>query len=224
MRRKRNILWYFILLVLIILVSMEFYLPRLVEREIREIFQRETESIENLEIQVSSFPSLEILLKRVDRIIIEARGLSFNGLYLEDFAVEYQDIRLHDDYFTGNNTALNILITEDALNNYIKTNYPELGDFKIELNPDQVFLSGIINFFEARLQIQLAGSFTVTENNEVFFIPENFRVEKINIPGEIIRDFLQDKAFSFDLNELNLPINITQIELSSGEIRVLGNN
>jgi uncharacterized protein YpmS len=224
MRRKRNILWYFILLVLIILVSMEFYLPRLVEREIREIFQRETESIENLEIQVSSFPSLEILLKRVDRIIIEARGLSFNGLYLEDFAVEYQDIRLHDDYFTGNNTALNILITEDALNNYIKTNYPELGDFKIELNPDQVFLSGIINFFEARLQIQLAGSFTVTENNEVFFIPENFRVEKINIPGEIIRDFLQDKAFSFDLNALNLPINITQIELSSGEIRVLGNN
>jgi len=224
MRRKRNNLWFFILLVLIILVSMEFYLPRLVEREIREIFQRETESIENLEIQVSSFPSLEILLKRVDRIIIEARGLSFNGLYLEDFAVEYQDIRLHDDYFTGNNTALNILITEDALNNYIKTNYPELGDFKIELNPDQVFLSGIINFFEARLQIQLAGSFTVTENNEVFFIPENFRVEKINIPGEIIRDFLQDKAFSFDLNELNLPINITQIELSSGEIRVLGNN
>lgn len=224
MRRKRNNLWFFILLVLIILVSMEFYLPRLVEREIREIFQRETESIENLEIQVSSFPSLEILFKRVDRIIINARGLSFNGLYLEDFAVEYQDIRLHDDYFTGNNTALNILITEDALNNYIKTNYPELGDFKIELNPDQVFLSGIINFFEARLQIQLAGSFTVTENNEVFFIPENFRVEKINIPGEIIRDFLQDKAFSFDLNELNLPINITQIELSSGEIRVLGNN
>lgn len=222
MRRRRGYLWYLILLVLIIILGLELYLPRMAERRIGEIFRAGTDRIERLDIQVSSFPALEILLGRLDRVAVESRGLEFKGLYLDAFAVKYRNIKLKEGFFEGENIALDILITEEALNNYLRVNYPELDSFKIELIPDQVYLSGVLKFFEARLKLQLAGELVITEGNKISFIPQNFLFEDISISAGLIRDFMKDKGFSFDLDELDVPLNIDEIKIGRGELRIIG--
>ncbi|MCG8513913.1 MAG: DUF2993 domain-containing protein [Halanaerobiales bacterium] len=222
MRRKRGFFWNIVLVVLVMFLAAELFLPRLASRQLAEILRRETEQIESLKIAVSSFPAPEILLGRLDFVEIKAAGVIVEGLYLDSLSVEYRDIILRGHSFTGDNTFLEILVKEERLNQYIQTKYPELKDFKLVLLPGQVLLGGVINFLEATINLQLTGRLFITEQAEVEFIPENLQVEDVQIPVNLIRKYVNQPGFSFDLKELAIPLRIDRIEVSTGELRIIG--
>ena len=222
MRRKKGFFWNIVLVLLVIFLAAELLLPRLASRQLEEILRRETEQIESLKIAVSSFPAPEILLGRLDFVDIKAAGVIVEGLYLDSLSVEYRDIILRDHSFTGDNTFLEILVKEEGLNQYIQTKYPELKDFKLVLLPGQVLLGGVINFLEATINLQLTGRLFITEQAEVEFIPENLQVEDVQIPVNLIRKYVNQPGFSFDLKELAIPLRIDRIEVSTGALRIIG--
>ncbi len=222
MRRRRSFLINFILLVLLLVLGGELLLPGLAEKRFRSAFLKETDSIENLEVKISSFPSLKILSNRFDYVKIDARGIRVEEIYLDHLSGEFENVELKEGIITGKNTDLEILISEDAINNYIQSSYPSLEGFQLELDPGRVYLKGYIKIFEARIAVQLAGSMVINGVNKLFFIPEELQVEEINISTSIFQELIEEKGFSFDLNSLGLPIEIEDIKVTGDEIRLAG--
>lgn len=220
--RKKALFWNIILVLLLFILGAELLLPRLARQKFREILVRESDSIEELAISASAFPAFKILLGRLDYVEIKAAEVVVDGLSLKSLLLKYQDVRLRDQSFSGDNTILQILLEEEGLNRYIKARYPELKDFTIGLLPGQVVLGGAVTFLEATIRLQLAGRLFITEQAEIEFVPENLQVEDVKIPLNLIQKYVNKLGFSFDLKELEIPLTIDQIEVSAGELRIIG--
>ena len=220
--RKICYLWVFIFIILLGILISQLFLPGFAADKLRSVFEQETDSIDKLDINIASFPALKILTGRIDHVFIESEGLMLDNLYLDSFNIRYRDILLQKNGFTGNNTYLEAVISEVAINNYIKSKYPELEDFHLKITGEQVLLEGSINFFEADINLKLSGNFVINDNQDIYFIPDNFQIENLRIPVDLLKNYIERLNFSLSLKELNIPLNISEINLISGYIIISG--
>ena len=222
MRRKSRILWLIIIIVLSLILLAQIILPGLAENSLRDIFYDRTAKIEELIINVAAFPAFKILRGRLDYIDVNTKGIVIDDLYIDMMSVKYRDVVYGKTGFDGDNTALKAVITQEAINNYIVEQYPDLKNFSININPEQVLFQGYINFFEARINLTLTGNFIINDNDRIYFIPDDLKVEDIKIPVNLLKQYIEKLNFYFDLKELNIPLSIEEIRLSSGQIDIVG--
>lgn len=220
--RRYRFLYLIIALMIVFLLSLEFFLPALLANMLEDYLRKEADSIVYLKIELASFPAVKLLRGKIDQAEIELEGLLLDELSLDKLDLHYKGVILKEDGFTGHNTWLEAIISEEALNNYIKAKFPELEAFQLELRPDQVYLAGKINFFEMVLELQLSGNFIVNDQREVYFIPANVRIENIDIPVNLLKAYIEGLDFSFNLEDLNIPLAIDEIKLNSGYLILLG--
>ncbi|MFW6022268.1 MAG: DUF2993 domain-containing protein [Halanaerobiaceae bacterium] len=221
---KRRPLWSLLFFFLALIFITEIFLPGFAENRLRIIFYEETDSIDELQVNIRTFPALKIFSGRMDRVIIESTGVFVDGLYIDSFNVSYQDLVLEKGSFTGINTSLNVVINEDALNEYINKKYPELGDFQLRIMPDQVLLQGSIMLFDTAINIRLSGNFVVTDRQMIYFVPEDFQLENIKIPKQLLKSYVENIELVFHLKELNIPLDIDEIKSGSAELTIIGGN
>ena len=221
MRRNRT-LWILLIVFFLIFLGTEIYLPGIATRRLVDIFEQETEDIQQLDVNIASFPALKIFLGRVDHVSIRSQGLLFDDLYVERFNLNYRNIVLSKDSFEGVNTYFEALVTQDALNDYLKEKYPELGTFLLEINPEQILLQGEIKVLQASFNLQLSGNLLVNDKNQIYFVPDNFQVEDINIPVNFLKSYIEGLAFVIDLQTLDIPLNVDEIQIGPEYILITG--
>jgi len=220
--RKVRLLGVSIILLVIIIIISQLFLPPFAADKLRDVFEQETDSIDKLEINIASFPALKILIGRVDHVFIESDGLQLDHLYLDSFDVSYRDIVLQKGSFYGINTYLEAVISEKAIDEYISATYPELNDFQLKITPEQVLLEGSINFFEAIFNLKLSGNFVINDQEDIYFVPDDLQVENIKIPVNLLKSYVEKVDFSFNLDELGIPLDISELKLMSGYIIISG--
>ncbi len=211
-----------ILIICLLFIMIEIYLPVMAENRIRGIIENQIDEVSSLKVEVASFPALEVLIGKIDYVGVDAEGVIVEGLFINKLFARYREVAYSKNSFQGINTDLDIVITEKALNDYTHDRYPELQNFKITLQPDLVVLKGFLNIFEARIGIELGGRMTIDEDKVVAFIPESLQVEDINIPSSLLQKYLNNLGFIFDLKNLNIPLQVEDIIISQGEIRIYG--
>ncbi|MFW5981975.1 MAG: DUF2993 domain-containing protein [Halanaerobiaceae bacterium] len=221
MRRKRS-LWIILFVFLLLFLAIELFLPGIANRRLVNILHDETDGIEDLEINLSSFPAFKILFGRIDHVSIRSHGLLHDHLYLERFNLNYDDIVLYRDDFVGNNSYLEAIITEDALNEYLNKKYPEMGSFLLEINPEQILLEGELKIFDVQFAFQISGNLLVNNRNQIYFVPDDLRVEEVNIPLNLIKAYIEEYTFMIDLQTLDIPIDIDEIKIGSSYILITG--
>lgn len=218
----RNKKYLIIIFLLVLYLGMELFLPLMVENRIKKGIRNHTESVKELEVEVDSFPAWELLFSRADRVKLTAEMINIGGLPLRSISALYRDVLINKGQINGNNTDLNILIYESELNKYIVNKHSELKNFQIQLIPEQVYLSGDLKIFESKIKIRLSGKFAITKPDKISFVPENIKIEKLQIPGSVIKNFTNQLGFSFDLANLNLPLKVEKIKVSEKELHLLG--
>lgn len=211
-----------LLLILILYLSLELFLPQVVENRIEKEILENTKDVKGLEVEVNSFPAWELLFSRADRVKLTARMVNIDGLYLSSISALYKDVIIAKGEIKGDNTDLKILISEKDLNQYVTEKYSGFENFQIKLVPEKVYLSGDLKFFKSRIKVQLNGEFSVHEAERISFVPENLSIEKLQIPRSIIREFTEQLGFYFDLTTLDLPLKIDKIKISDKELYLLG--
>ena len=216
MARRKSFIYLIIALVIVFLLALEFFLPALMANILKDYLRKEADAIAYINVKLDSFPAIKMLRGKIDQADIEIKGLSINNLYLDKLDLQYRDVFMKEGGFTGRNTGLEAIITEEALNNYIQAKFPELEAFQLQIRPEQVALEGRISIFEMLLEVQLSGNFAVSDQREVYFIPDNFRVENINIPVNLLKAYIEGLDFSFNLEDLNIPLALDEIKLYSG--------
>lgn len=201
----------------------QFYMPQVAEDQIGKGLIAHTDQVEGLKIEVSSFPAWEIFFeKRIDLLKIKAKWLEVDGLKLESFYGKYQDVSYKDRVISGQNTDLNFYITEQSLNRYLKKHYPSLSSFKVDFSSDDVNLTGSVRLLGSEIPLNLTGSFSLTDINNIVYIPGEFKVDKIEIPLSLIREITGDMSFTIDLNQLEIPIKVEKLELKEDRIEIKG--
>ncbi|MFW6029632.1 MAG: DUF2993 domain-containing protein [Halanaerobiales bacterium] len=221
MRRKRS-LWILIFIFLFVFLAIELFLPGIANRRLLEIFQQEIDGIEELEINLRSFPALKILFGRVDHVSIRSQGLLHDHLYLKKLNLNYDNITLYRDDFVGANSYLEAIITEDALNKYLSKKYPEMGNFSLQINPEQILLQGVLNLFDVKFNFQINGNLILNDESQIYFVPDDLRVEEVNVPVKLIKAYIEEFAFVIDLKTLDIPIDIDEIKTGSSYILITG--
>ena len=201
---------------------MELFLPSLVENRVEKYLSGQLEEKENLQIEVISFPALKILFSRADRIYLEADVLNLEGLVLKDVSLHYSDVVLNDG-FTGVNDRVNIMLTEEAVNNYVSKNYNQPKNLSIKFNPGQMFVEGDFDVFGYVINFKTEGNLILEkEANRVVFVPGELQVKDYRFSEDIIRSILSGLNLSLDLNELGLPLKFDQILIRDEEVLLLG--
>ena len=218
--KQGKLLFYSVLFILILLIGGQLFLPHYVSRQVKETISQEVDDVQNLRVDVRAFPAWKFFYSRADRVNIRAEKMVINGLTLENMESHYRNIYLGEDYIAGDNTDLNLLIREEALNDYIKQHYSELENVRIFLTDEQVFVRGSISIMETEINLQLSGDFTIEDPETIVFRPENIQVEEVMIPRQLLENFIspEEMGFSFNLAQLNFPLAIEEISISSGEV------
>lgn len=224
MSRKKRSLWLIIILIVILFLITEIFLPGLAEDRLKKILDKRADKIENLDIKVASFPALKILLGRIDHVSVNIEGLVVDELYINHMNINYHDLIFSKTGFSGINTRLEAMVTEKSLNDYIDSKYPDLENFNVTINPEQVLMEGAIKLFEARINLKLAGNFVINDKEEIYFVPADFQLENIKIPIDLLKRYLEGLNFSFDLKELEIPLSIDELRLGSGRMIITGND
>ncbi len=220
--RKGRLWGLIIIIVLIIIIISQLFLPPFAADKLRDVLEQETDSIDKLEINIASFPALKILTGRVDHVFIKSQGLQSNNLYIDSFDVSYRDIILQKGSFYGINTYLEAVISENAIDKYVSATYPELNDFQLNITPEQVLLEGSISVFDTSFNLKLSGNFIINDREDIYFVPDDFQVENIKIPISLLKSYIEKIDFSFNLEELGIPLDISEIQLMSGYIIIKG--
>ncbi|MFP4661973.1 MAG: DUF2993 domain-containing protein [Halanaerobiales bacterium] len=219
----RGKVWVIIIFItFFLLIISQLFLPQIAVNRLRNVLEEETDSIDYLDISITSFPAMEILTGKIDYVFIESDGLMFDNLYLDTFNVSYRDIVFKKGSFTGVNTDLEVVISEQSINDYVNSRYSDLKDFDIQITSDQVFLQGLITIFEADFQLKLTGNFVINEQQDIYFVPSDFQIENIRIPVELLKSYIEKLDFSINLKELGIPLDISHINLMTGFIVING--
>ena len=218
-----------ILLVLVFLVSMQLFLPAYIAQQLEKDLKEEVDSYQSLKVEINSFPALKLLLRSADKLKLKGQAIVVDGLKLDYLTANFKDLKLKkiDDQWQtvrGENTKLMIVITEEDLNNYLKSK-EDFNIFKkinLNLTPKQVILTGVISLFSAEVNLQLTGNFKVVNNQELVFSSEKLAVENFLVATSSIQQLKDKLQFKLDLEELSLPLKVTKVNLKNDQLEIVG--
>ena len=220
-----------LILVLIILVSLQFFLPRYTARQLEESLQEEVDDYQSLQVDLNTWPAVELFLNRADQVEIKGDNIVVDRLKLATLRAEFRDLKLAEragdwEVVRAENRSLYLLLREKDLNDYLKTK-DELDIFKrvkLDLTPTQVILKGVISFFDAEVTLQLTGDFSVVEGEKIIFRSDKLAVENFLVSTSSIKQLKDKLQFELDLAELELPLDVRKVNLESDKLEILGPN
>ncbi|GAB6100079.1 hypothetical protein JCM16358_19580 [Halanaerocella petrolearia] len=227
----KSIKFWFVIIIIVIMIGLQLLLPGFFAQEVKKSLKNEVESWQQLEVDVDAFPAVKVLIGRIDELDLVGRGIKLNGTRVDSLEATFKDLKLKEtkegwQVTEGKNTYLDLEITEEDLNNYLLTK-PALKifkNFKVDLTSSQVIMTGLINFFNAEVNLQLAGNFVVANKDKIVFKSDKLAVENIVVPGEVIKELKNKLQFKIDLAKLTVPIRVRKVNLEQDKLQLLGEN
>ena len=200
-------------------------------RDRTSTLKEEVDKSDRLEVDIDSFPAIELLLGRVDNLKFSADNLIIDSLPISNFEGEFKDLRVKkvDGQWLvtgGENTYLNLKFSEEELNQYLasREELDIFDKFKMELLKNKVMMVGDIQFFNATVNIQLAGNFVVKDKDTIVFSSDELAVQNIIIPKSLIEQLKDKLQFEIDFADLPFPVKIEQVKLEEDSLEILGEN
>ncbi|AGB42103.1 Protein of unknown function (DUF2993) [Halobacteroides halobius DSM 5150] len=227
----KSIKLWLIVIVLIVTVGLQLVLPNLFAERIATSLKQELNSWQQLEVEIDAVPALKLLLGQADELELEGKELVLNRIKISSIEAKYKDLKVKEtnqgwQMVKGKNTYLDLELTEQNLNDYLLTR-SELRvfeDFKVDITSNQVLITGVIVFFDAQVNLQLAGNFKVINSQQIVFRSDKLAVENIVIPSGVIKELKNQLQFKIDLTKLPIPVIVKQVKLKQDGLEILGIN
>jgi len=227
----RNFKVLVIIFLLLILAFMQFYLPQSISQRLTDTLKEEVDKSDRLEVDIDSFPAVELLLGKVDKLEFSADNLVIDSLPINKFEGNFKDLKVKKidgqwQVIEGENTYLKLKVSEEELNQYLasREELDIFDKFKMDLLKNKVMMTGDIQFFNANVKIQLAGNFIVADNDTIVFNSDELAVQNIIIPKSLIEQIKDKLQFEIDFADLPFPVKIQQVKLEEDSLEILGEN
>ena len=220
-------------LAIVLLILLEFVLPRTVENILQEQIIKST-AAQEVDLDLSSSPNAKIALGEIDKVHAAANSgrlgdIDFTNLSLdgEKIKIDMQEILFPSDDLKGNERTEKIfksvgklelhgVIGEEDLKSFVAKKVDKLENAEIKIKSDEVTAKGQIKILGRTADVDLAGIFIV-DGGDVYF-----RATHLNVKNALLRHVNLD-SFLGELkivDSSNLPLNLKfdTVELRDGEI------
>ena len=220
-------------LAIVLLILLEFVLPRTVENILQEQIIKST-AAQEVDLDLSSSPNAKIALGEIDKVHAAANSgrlgdIDFTNLSLdgEKIKIDMQEILFPSDDLKGNERTEKIfksveklelhgVIGEEDLKSFVAKKVDKLENAEIKIKSDEVTAKGQIKILGRTADVDLAGIFIV-DGGDVYF-----RATHLNVKNALLRHVNLD-SFLGELkivDSQNLPLNLKfdTVELRDGEI------
>lgn len=215
------------LLVFTLLVVVEVFLPGYYEAQVEKGLRQQVKGAEYLDIELSSRPAIALLLGRIHRGSLHAKGVTLEGIRLDEIRAEYKDLVIVKTpegvrAASGINTLFEAIFREDDLNRYITARYSDLQGARLDLTPTAASLLIELNLFNTLVPLRVNGNFSIPNDHTVRFTLEGLDVGQINISTSLVSSLLKEMEFDLEMEEYPLPLDLREVRLEQDRLRVLG--
>lgn len=232
MSRKTLILSSVVLLLLGFFFLMEIFLPDLVAEKIKtEIEDGFRGEIVVNKVEVKSKPALKLLLGRADSVIFEAEGLALGQLEAESLELILEEVEIEFLQSGTKNVSVldqaknvtgTMVITEAALNSFIsRDKLIPLKEPILDLKEGSLVLKGNTVLLNNSVQVQVLGSFKVSEGSTLVFLPSDLKVAGFNLPSFLKEGLLKQIGFQMTLENIPLELKLNKVELYEDRAQVI---
>jgi len=125
----------------------------------------------------------------------------------------------HIKILKSDDIDMKIRISEKSLNDYVnaKSKKIKVKRPKVRLRNGRIYLSGTFSWKIGRISFDDSGSFRV-RNNKIYFHPSRFRLNRINLPGYLIKRSLRAMNPILDMRKFPFKTQLKYIKIMKNEL------
>ncbi len=227
----KKIFGLIIIILLLGLIGTQLILPGVISNRIANNVQQDLEASDEINVTLNSFPAFKMLLGQIDSLKLSGRRIVINKLLIDRVKADFNNLKLQRidgkyQIIEGENDYLNLRLTEKDLNDYLATR-SELDifqNFKLELLPKKIMLTGSIKIFNAIVNLQISGDFEVVDNVTILFRSDKLAIENIVIPTALVEQLKDQLRFEISFVDFPLPLNLSKVNLEEDYLEIRGSN
>ncbi len=208
----------------------QLLLPRMLETQIAAGIKRSLAGAGAVRVDIASFPALEILAGRVDKITVDIRQAVIDGLKVEAFVADARNLqldmpmlRLKREFVVKEADVLQVTVAvaEADLNEYFAKS-SGTAKLQIALTATETTLTGDVSVLGRPVQVTVKGHFAVTGATRVAFVVDDLLVMQTRLPRFIVEPLTGKWAVEFDLAGAPVPLEITELHIENKRLYIYG--
>ena len=212
-------------IIVVLAVALGFASPYIVSRGLETGLQRMLGT--NATVDLAAYPSLRLLLGQFDSLSIVAENVQLGGIVAREYRVATENTSVNMrklllnqeiEFVEQGDILVSITLTESEITRYLWEQIPELKDWQLLINPDEVIVSGQAPLLNAMFDIRLTGTLEASSGNKVAFALDKVEVQGAALPTAIAQLAFKDTEFYIDLSEAPMPLELTRIEMLAGQL------
>ncbi|MGI6037260.1 MAG: DUF2993 domain-containing protein [Limnochordia bacterium] len=222
-------LLFSVVLILVGLTLTQVFLPSYVAGRIEEAFLAAYPDTHLVQVEIEAFPALRLFGGGVDRFRFDARGFTYNGLNIEAFLVDGDQLQIpimsllrgQEFLFQSlGNLRATVLLKEEALNQYLWTKIDPIQLIEIQLERDAARLLGEVELLGRKFNLSLAGGFHVAPENKLVFVPDALTVEELQVPRLVVDAVADNLDLTIDFSRLPFTLTLESVRLEEGSLYI----
>ncbi|NLK01196.1 MAG: DUF2993 domain-containing protein [Clostridia bacterium] len=229
---KKNKAAAFLILVISLLVILPqiVFLP-MIEKGLIDVVSRSfMVGKEKVALTLKAKPAVKILWGSFDSFQLLIESPDFGGLPLDTLQMDMGSGKVDLPLFLSKRELKfaaksrgvgRIVITEDALNDYLIEKYKGFIDNpKAVLGDNEVSIQGSFELMGQRIPIIIWGTLVPEGDSAVIFVPEDIEVKSVRISQGLKNKLLENMAIIFNFDSLPLGAEIAGIEVEEGSLLI----
>ncbi len=226
-KQRERLIAVIVFMGITVFMVMQWIVPEMTANRIANQFKTQWKMDAEPEVRVSAFPFFSIWQGQIERIEIQGGNTSFSDIQVDEWQLDLHDVSVDSDpandggfsFETGTGYAR---ITENALQQYIRTHSGNISSPRVVIFDEYIFYGGQWESGIIDISFSTRGYPYVHESGEIRLNIESITIGPFDIPG-MIREITE--SFIIELIPDNRPtvfagMAVTEIMLQEGFIQI----
>jgi hypothetical protein len=217
-----------VLVIALLLVLGEMFLPWVVARGLEIGLQRTLGQGEDMQVSLRSRPAVRMITGRIDTLTIETKQIETATLAIDSMAMTVHDISVNLGAILtrsqlvvsrANEASVVIRISAANLRRYVLDNVRGLSQPQVKLTQDRVAIAGDMSFAGTPVLVAIQGRFVADGDRKIRLAVDQLSIDGVQLPeqatGTIIAALGGAELF-IDVSRFPLPLTLKQVEMTDG--------
>lgn len=220
-----------ILAAVLVLAAIQLALPRVIESRLEKELAAALPGARVVRAEVDAFPAVKLLWGRVDRLSLDVRRATFDGLVVDAALIDGRDLVIDAGRLLRREGVVitsaaelraTLAVAQDDLNEYLWSRLPDARGFQVSLERGAAAVTGAVNVLGRALDVRVSGSFRVEGPTQVIFVPEQVSVESARVPQFILDLAAQAWQIGLDFRALPFGLGVEELRIDEGQLLIYG--
>lgn len=226
----RKTLLSIIIVVLLIFIGTQVYVPAYMEARLAESLRTAT-GIPSLNVNVRTFPAVRLLTGTVEHMTVAAADVVVDGLRIESLQLEAENVRVgvgalligrSPSVRVGGASTVRLTVTDESLTEYANA-VPEMPPgVHIDISERGVELQGRVALLGSAIDATIVGRFQPVDETAIQFVPDDVAVEGQALPAFLVAVIRELVSVQVDLADGPLPIAVDDVIHEPERLVVVG--